>query len=223
MTFFAGYLRLVMGNVMESEAFSKISPTAGPQPWLPLLRCSNGCQYDGDVTRLQRGFIRRGYLHSMHRHGGFARHGGTPTHHTCIYIYICYIYTFILYIYLYNIYIYIHTHTLYIYMWYTYTHILCIYICKYTLYIHVIYIYIYIYIHILCIYMWYIYFIYIYIFIYLCLYTYTCNVYIHALDFTNWHWPSRDGCLYGKSTFCFSRWFSHDEPCISTISLYIYM
>ena len=87
MTCFAGYLRLVMDNVMESEALSKISPTAGPQPWLPLLRCSNGCQYDGDVTQLQRGFIRRGYLHSMHRHGGFARHGGTPTHHTCIQIY----------------------------------------------------------------------------------------------------------------------------------------
>ena len=176
MTCFAGYLRLVMDNVMESEALSKISPTAGPQPWLPLLRCSNGCQYDGDVTQLQRGFIRRGYLHSMHRHGGFARHGGTPTHHTCIQIY-------------------------------TYTHLLCIY-------------------------MWYIH---IYIshisYIYICLYTYTCNVYIHALDFTNWHrkleillhWPSRDGYLYEKSTFCFSRWFSHDEPCISTIYIYTYI
>ena len=184
MTCFAGYLRLVVDNVMESEAFSKISPTAGPQPWLPLLRCSNGCQYDGDVTQLQRGFIRRGYLHSMHRHGGFARHGGYPnSSHMYIYIY-------------------------------TYTPILCIYMWYIFIYIYHIYIYIFI-----------------FIYIYLCLYTYTCKVYIHALDFTNWHrkleilfhWPSRDGYLYGKSTFCFSRWFSHDEPCISTIYIYTYM
>jgi hypothetical protein len=128
MTCFAGYLRLVVDNVMESEAFSKISPTAGPQPWLPLLRCSNGCQYDGDVTQLQRGFIRRGYLHSMHRHGGFARHGGYPnSSHMYIYIHIhlyfvytcdIYLYIYIIYIYLYlyiYIYVYIHIHAKYTY------------------------------------------------------------------------------------------------------------
>ena len=127
MTCFAGYLRLVMDNVMESEALSKISPTAGPQPWLPLLRCSNGCQYDGDVTQLQRGFIRRGYLHSMHRHGGFARHGGTPTHHTCIQIYT-------------------YTHLLCIYMWYIH-----IYIYIYIYISYIIYIYMFIYIYMQCI------------------------------------------------------------------------
>ena len=93
-----------------------------------------------------------------------------------------------------------------------------IYIYTFTLYIHVIYTHIYIYIYLIY-------------HIYICLYTYTCNVYIHALDFTNWHrkleillhWPSRDGYLYEKSTFCFSRWFSHDEPCISTIYIYTYI